>query len=197
MEKCSAAEMYKYIETNGLHYEQGGVRHSVLCAALRNPSDAVVECVLARNVDLKNVCASCLPVCCAAARRFDGTALRRLIAAGADPNERDKCGASALHYAVLWTAEMCHILLRAGVDINIASTGDGSRPLHWAVEEGSNLVIEYLLARGADPKAPDHDGDTPLSQAPDSHWLGCTPPRTLLLEAIERRRRLSSGGRKV
>lgn len=181
LENCSVREMHEYVESNGFYYEKQGLRHSVLCAALRNPNPGVIDYVLSCNVGLEEVCSFCSPVCYSA-MGGGGAVLRRVLAAGADPSERDENGDTALHHAVVFSAELCDILLDAGVDVNVASDV-GARPLHWAVVHASNTVLKLLLARGADPNARDNDGNTPLSLASHSHPLGCASPRSILLKA--------------
>ena len=54
--------------------------------------------------------------------------------------------------------------LQKKVDVNAASS-DGSTALHWAVHRDALDVVDLLLAAGANPKAPNRYGVTPLSLA--------------------------------
>lgn len=97
--------------------------------------------------------------------------LQRLIADGADVNTRD-----ADHHTPLALAarskqtEALQLLLRAGAatDINHRDREEGITPLHAAVivcrdiEAAAPDNVFHLLAAGADPNIPDHDGWTPL-----------------------------------
>ena len=55
---------------------------------------------------------------------------------------------------------------------------DGETPLHWAASGGSPAVVDLLIARGADMKAEDDEGKTPIDNArenealkgSDAHW---------------------------
>ena len=114
--------------------------------------------------------------------------VRRLLGQGVDVNARDKHQATALHYAD--SREVAELLLRRGARVDDtardgvtplhmavgslrvqvaqfllehdadleARTSDGSTPLHWALGE----MIPLLLDAGADPKAKDERGWTPL-----------------------------------
>ncbi len=89
------------------------------------------------------------------------------IEAGADVNERDEYGYTALHYAA-WTnpePEATLLLLRAGADVN-AKSKTLSTPLHAAAIRNTNPeVLEVLLNAGADMNAQSEDGATPLHVA--------------------------------
>lgn len=55
----------------------------------------------------------------------------------------------------------------------------GKRPLHQAAEYGQAAIVRLLLARGADPNAPDKQGATPLDRAARA---GITEVVTLMLD---------------
>jgi hypothetical protein len=79
-----------------------------------------------------------------------------LVAAGADPNARDKRGNSALHAAHI--DAVARALLAAGADPN-ARNKEGNSALH---EVDGDAVARTLLAAGADPDAQNANGETPL-----------------------------------
>mgnify|MGYP006089661207 CR=1 FL=1 len=70
-----------------------------------------------------------------AARAGDAVVLRALSDHGWDPlSDRDKRGASALHYAAgHGHVECCMVLCEYGLDVNDRAAQDGASPLHWAV----------------------------------------------------------------
>ncbi|OII69941.1 MULTISPECIES: ankyrin repeat domain-containing protein [unclassified Streptomyces] len=96
-----------------------------------------------------------------AVEQEDAETLARLLADGADPDER--CfGATLLLHAI---------------DVE----GDGS------LQSGEPLTVHttaVLLAFGADPELPDADGKTPLDTA---RWYGHDPAVRLLQAHISRR----------
>mmetsp|Transcript_6191 Transcript_6191/g.9386 ORF Transcript_6191/g.9386 Transcript_6191/m.9386 type:complete len:354 (-) Transcript_6191:68-1129(-) len=97
----------------------------------------------------------------------DATSLKEFIDSGADVNERDESGQSALHMAAdNGSIECVQKLLAAGSDPN-AADNDGISVLQAAVIGGSIDVAKILLSSGADPDHHDLDGDTPRSCAED------------------------------
>ena len=75
-----------------------------------------------------------------------------LMAAGADPNQRDSDGKNALHYpAYDGLMGAIEIFLEAGADPSSADY-EGSTPMRSAAFGGQLEVVEALLAAGADPE---------------------------------------------
>lgn len=87
-----------------------------------------------------------------AAMRGDAAAVRALIAEGADVNEAQGDGMTALHWAARnRDGELVRDLLEAGAKV-VAGTRIGHyTPLHMAAEAGAGEVVEVLLGAGADP----------------------------------------------
>jgi len=87
-------------------------------------------------------------------------AARALIAAGADPNARNKFAQTAL----LWAAranfdDVVAACLAAGGDPNLTDTS-GEAPLLRAAQAGNTAMVDRLLAAGADPKRRTRSGVT-------------------------------------
>ena len=100
-----------------------------------------------------------------AVKRQDADAIRRLLGEGADPNEPQADGATALH----WAAHREHtdavdLLLGAGADVN-AVNRLGASALFLASKNGDADLIERLLAAGADPGLALPAGETPVMTA--------------------------------
>lgn len=86
-----------------------------------------------------------------AARGGQAEVVRRLTAAGADPDVRNAAGDTPL----LWAAqqgdiEVIDALLETGADVDLG-TNAGQTPLLRAVYAGDAEVVDHLLAAGADP----------------------------------------------
>lgn len=167
-----------------------------LCQAARNPG-AFKVLMAARStvtVDERN------ELLLAAAGGFDAKVVRRLLAAGADPNTRDPDGNTPLHEAaalccrkdedlhpggtVVGSASVVRVLAAAGARVN-AKDNHGRTPLHDAVSStvlfgGNPKVIKALLAAGANVNARDEHGRKPVDLAryrPDVRLaLGVPPP---------------------
>lgn len=98
----------------------------------------------------------------------DAEGVRRRLAEGADPLEADEEGVPvALHAADTGRVELVAPFIERGVSIGI--TDDcGFTLLHAAVNARSLALVEWLLARGADPNrcsATGDDAKTPLHAA--------------------------------
>jgi len=97
-----------------------------------------------------------------------------LLAKGADPNDVDRFGRNALHWAVLGTSfdlgGVERSILRKlcssrGVEIN-RRDNEGQTPLFSAVQQMDFVVIKMLLeVPGVDATLADDQGNTPLSYA--------------------------------
>ena len=93
--------------------------------------------------------------------------IKECISNGADVDERDENGQSALHLAADKGFEACvNVLLEAGADVNAADIS-GISVLEAAVIGGKLDVIKILVKAGADPDQEDMDGETPRSCAED------------------------------
>ena len=114
-----------------------------------------------------------------------------LVARGADVNAADGRGAAPLHYACLHllreaplrTPTSVRPLLDAGADVNAPWPAErGRTPLHlaarYADDDDGVAVVAELLQHGADARAVDYDGRTPL------HWA-CDPVRCVVPEVVE------------
>lgn len=88
----------------------------------------------------------------------DTSKLESLIAAGADVDERDGSGATALFYSGQNVAE---ILIAHGADVN-ARDGKGNEPLHVHAMLVHADLVSLLIAHGADVNAKNGSGSTPL-----------------------------------
>lgn len=111
--------------------------------------------------------------------RGDAAAVRTLLADGADANEPQLDGATALHWAAHHNdLELARLLVDAGAQASAANR-TGARPIQLAAVNGSADMIELLLDAGADPnEALNEYGDTPLMMAART---GIAEPVELLL----------------
>src|SRR6185503_6553842 len=91
--------------------------------------------------------------------------LRSSLAAGANPNEADADGTSALHWAVHRGAlDSVSALLAAGAAVD-AENRYGVRPAYLAAENGDAATMRALLAAHADAHAVFAEGETLLMTA--------------------------------
>ena len=111
---------------------------------------------------------------------------RLLLRAGADPNAKNRRGATPLHYAcdprprsvVPWSREsqarMISLLVEHGADLERVDRG-GATPLHRAVRARSPGAVGQLLALGAQPHCRlGKRGSSPLHLAVQSTGAGGT-----------------------
>ncbi|MYH51127.1 MAG: ankyrin repeat domain-containing protein [Gammaproteobacteria bacterium] len=98
-----------------------------------------------------------------AAMKGDATAVRTLLASGADVNAARGDGMTALHWAAeTGNAEIAAILVSAGAILEVTTRLGAYTPLHVAGRKGSAGVIRVLLDAGADPRTVAATGSTPL-----------------------------------
>ncbi|MDE0074998.1 MAG: ankyrin repeat domain-containing protein [Gammaproteobacteria bacterium] len=98
-----------------------------------------------------------------AAMKGDATAVRTLLASGADVNAARGDGMTALHWAAeTGNAEITEILVSAGAILEVTTRLGAYTPLHVAGRKGAAGVIRVLLDAGADPRTVAATGSTPL-----------------------------------
>ena len=94
--------------------------------------------------------------------------LAQLLDAGADVNDSEEAGASALHYAAgKGQLAAVELLLERGAKVDVKSSSGGTA-LHYAASSKSakaRAVVERLIAAGADVNAVGKHGNTPLFNA--------------------------------
>ena len=102
-----------------------------------------------------------------AAERGDGVLVRDLLRNGADVNDAQGDGMTALH----WAAEHGHqelteVLIYAGASVGAGTRIGGYAPLHIASRNGHAGIVSILLAANADPNVTTtNSGVTPLHLA--------------------------------
>jgi len=113
-----------------------------------------------------------------AATAGDVTVMQRLLAKGADPKLSTTQGTSALMAAAginwvvsqTWTEgpaqllEAVQLCVKLGLDVN-QKNSMGLQAIHGAANRGSNDIIRYLAANGAQLATPDRENRTPLDWA--------------------------------
>ena len=96
-----------------------------------------------------------------------------LLELGANPNARDKSGASALEMAVRCNdVRLVLALIKNGAFVDCMSA-NGWTPLHVAAGLDHPTAIAALVHFGADPDTCDSDGDTPLITACSLGYSDC------------------------
>ena len=91
-----------------------------------------------------------------------------------DPNQRDGSGRCPLHMAASNKGVECVTLLvqHPRISINCVD-GRGATPLHWAAANAQTEMCCVLAQFGANLKATDTDGKTPLDHATERRHLSC------------------------
>ncbi len=94
----------------------------------------------------------------------DRDAVLALIEQGADVNQAQGDGMTALHWASEHgDAELVEMLLEAGADVRARTRLGAYEPLHLASRKGAAHTVGLLLEAGSDPNAPTETGAvTPL-----------------------------------
>ncbi|MGE0460530.1 MAG: ankyrin repeat domain-containing protein [Vicinamibacterales bacterium] len=115
-----------------------------------------------------------------AARAGDLAAVRALLQKGADVNEAQGDGMTALHFAAQrGEADLAGLLLTAGANPKATTRLGAYTPLHLASLAGHARVVAALIAAGAAVDVPTATGATPLLLAARS---GSTDTVTRLVE---------------
>lgn len=100
-----------------------------------------------------------------AAMRGDAAAVADLLDGGAEVNEPQSDGATALHWAVHGNRpDLAALLIDAGADV-VARNRAGVTPLSLAAETGNAAMVDRLLDAGADPRETLPNGETALMMA--------------------------------
>lgn len=102
----------------------------------------------------------------AAARQGDARVLEALLSQGADPNQRDARGLTALILSVrAGSAPAVAVLLKHGADPNLRGGANGWTPLLHAIHKNQLGAAQALLDGGAQVDGRDRSGETPLMMA--------------------------------
>ena len=101
-----------------------------------------------------------------AAMRGEVQTVRALLKQGADVNQAQGDGMTALHWAAMSNnTELAQLLLYAGANVRATTRINGYTPLFLASQHGHPELVETLLKGGADAKAVAVTGSTPLMLA--------------------------------
>ncbi len=90
--------------------------------------------------------------------------VKQLLDTGANINEKDTMGNTALMHALKYlhrnnVSKIAHLLLDRGADVNIANK-DGTTPLMIAADKQNLSIVSKLLNKGANPNAKNKNGLT-------------------------------------
>ncbi len=97
-----------------------------------------------------------------ATRANDVAAMKRFVSGDFDPSQPDGAGNTALHAAAEAGAiEAADYLLNRGISIDVPGAAERT-PLMAAVVSDQTAMVAWLLRQGADPRAKDHEGFSPL-----------------------------------
>ena len=102
-----------------------------------------------------------LPELVKAVQSGDLDRVRQLVEAGADLEQKDERGSTAIHYAACDQYHIAEYLLSKGADIE-ATDCDGLTPVNVAFLRGDRTMLELLVKHGANINKPLPDGRTPM-----------------------------------
>src|SRR6266849_9384486 len=133
-------------------------------SAIRQDDLKAVESLLGQGVDPDSRNQEGATALMYAALHAGVPVMKLLLASKADPNAQNHVGATALMWAA-GDAGKVRLLVEAGADVN-ARSRSGRTPLMMAAAYAGNLeTVRFLVAKGADPKLVDQNGDGPVGAA--------------------------------
>lgn len=98
-----------------------------------------------------------------AAEKRDLVTIRALLSKGANINQPQGDGMTALHWAIYYDdIEAVRLLISAGANLKTATRNGQLTPLFLASKNGSAAAIHELLIAGVNPNDPNATGATPL-----------------------------------
>ncbi len=112
-----------------------------------------------------------------AAKQNNRLVCQKVVQCGAEIYAEDYDGKKPIHSASMSFVSsrtgnidaLKYILEELGKPDDVHFTDvDGRTPLHDAAKWGNKLAAEYLIIKGADPKAQSYQGKTPLDEAMDT-----------------------------
>ena len=143
---------------------QNDTQQSLIPAVQRNDT-ATLSRLIASGANPNEKDADGVPVLMLATLFADAACVERLLDLGADPNQADSVGATALMWAVPDVAK-ARVLLAHGASVNARSSNLGRTALLIAAAyPGTADLLNLLLARGADLRAKDTEGNSALAMA--------------------------------
>ena len=136
-----------------------------LAQAIQRGDRAAISSLLDNGIKLTGVDAAGVPSLMLATLFGDASLVEQLLKHGADPNQTDKDGATALMWAIP-DIQKVRRLIERGANVNARSSNLGRTPLLVAAGyPGTVDVVTLLLAQGADLRAKDAAGLTALDIA--------------------------------
>jgi Ankyrin repeats (many copies) len=137
------------------------LRHNVSPIKLAIHNQPVAELLLDHGADPNDVYKDVLLSGCS-----DFGFANSLLARGAEANPVLWGGETLLHVAIHWgRLSSAEWLLQHGASANTKRSKDAWTPLHQAASRGAASIVAVLLKHGADPRAKDDYGQTPLDVA--------------------------------
>jgi len=138
--------------------EDADLRGEALLAACRASRTDLVRRILDSASDAPDT--SALSV---AAAWGNAELVTLLLDRGANVRGADKFGGTPLYAAARGGhVHIVRLLLDRGAAVDLVATRDGATPLRAAIERDDPIIVDMLLAAGADPIAPNRQGNAPI-----------------------------------
>ena len=173
------------LTAGGANINQIGVDgQTPLLWAVGNDRKAMAGTLVACKADAATKDASGQPIFLIAFRNGNLELARKLVAEPTDVNLKGRGGFTAAHLAAAhdWV-DVLKILIARKADIGAVDDFGTRRPLHLAIERGSQSAAEFLAHVDPDLEARDAHGRTPLQMAAEKGWTNVV--EALLTEGAE------------